>query len=303
MKIMTKVELDEMFESRSDDTVRIENCTIMNMDLGDYDLRDLVLRNVVFRNVEFSCAIISNWNADNVAFRACTANMTRIENSSFAYCVFDNSTFPDCLIRNSDFCHCDIIDLNIPRTMINRVTIINSSVLGTNFTMSDFYRCSIKKTEFHNCCFFKVGFSNTNVKEISALLNVGLSFACPEAGSFIGYKKILVGETCPSEENEFGFEGNEYEYAIAKLLIPEDAKRLSATSKVCRCDKANVLEILDLDGNKLSVDKGRSSHDHHFEYEVGKMVSVDDFNENRWAFCTTGIHFFTSFQDAVEYGI
>lgn len=120
-----------------------------------------------------------------------------------------------------------------------------------------------------------------------------MSLACPEAGSFIGYKKVRISED--------GYTSNDIEYGIAKLMITEDARRSSATSTKCRCDKAKVLEILDFKGNKLSINKGYSVYDYTFKYEVGKMVSVDNFNEDRWKECATGIHFFTSFRDAVEY--
>lgn len=61
----------------------------------------------------------------------------------------------------------------------------------------------------------------------------------------------------------------------------EDARRSSATSNKCRRDKAKVLEILDFKGNKLPINKGYAAYDYTFKYEVGKMVSVDNFNEDR----------------------
>lgn len=84
-------------------------------------------------------------------------------------------------------------------------------------------------------------------------------------------------------------------------LIPEYAKRLSATSRKCRCDKAKVLEIQNLDGTIADVTKVGSDYDETFVYEVGKIVSVDDFDEDRWNECSTGIHFFVNRQEAVNW--
>ena len=106
-------------------------------------------------------------------------------------------------------------------------------------------------------------------------------FVCPDTGSFIAYKKAG------------GY--------IVKLQIPEDAKRLSATSRKCRCDKAQVLEIQNLGGTTADLTEIRSDHDKNFIYKVGKIVSVDNFDENRWNECSTGIHFFINRQEAVEY--
>ena len=108
---------------------------------------------------------------------------------------------------------------------------------------------------------------------------------CPDTGAFVGWKKANCGE-------------------IIKLLIPEDAKRSSATGRKCRCNKAVVLSIEE-DGvihDKPEPDFfAYSNHDTNFTYRVGETVSVDDFCENRFAECAPGIHFFINRQEAVEY--
>ena len=105
--------------------------------------------------------------------------------------------------------------------------------------------------------------------------------ACPEKGSFIGWKKAR------------GY--------IVELEVLEDAKRSSATGRKCRCDKAKVLSITTLEGSDSGLKKIRSKFDIDFIYEVGKTVTVNDFDENRWAECAPGIHFFITRQEAVNY--
>ena len=108
-----------------------------------------------------------------------------------------------------------------------------------------------------------------------------IPYSCPDFGMFIGYKKA-----------------SDY---IVELEIPEDAKRVSATSRKCRCDKAKVLRILHYDRTVADVTEVASSRDSSFIYKVGEMVSVDNFDEDRWNECSTGIHFFINFQEAVNY--
>ena len=105
---------------------------------------------------------------------------------------------------------------------------------------------------------------------------------CQEKGSFIGYKK------CRNN-------------LIVKLEIPEDAYRCSATSKKCRCSKAKVLSITNLDGSESKSDVAVSKHDSSFVYRIGETVEVTDFDQNRWNECSTGIHFFMNREDAVKY--
>ena len=108
-----------------------------------------------------------------------------------------------------------------------------------------------------------------------------IPYACPDFGMFIGFKKAS------------GY--------IVVLEIPENAKRLSATGRKCRCDRAKVLEIQNIDGTKANVTKVKSGYDPGFVYEVGKTVSVDNFCEDRWEECSPGIHFFINRQEAVNY--
>ena len=85
-----------------------------------------------------------------------------------------------------------------------------------------------------------------------------------------------------------------------ELEIPEDAKRVSATTRKCRCNKAKVLRILNRDRTVADITEVRSDYDSSFVYKVGEIVSVDNFNEYRWDEYSTGIHFFINFQEAVN---
>lgn len=109
-----------------------------------------------------------------------------------------------------------------------------------------------------------------------------IPMVCPDSGSFVGWKKC--------EDS-----------LIVKLLIPDDAKRSSGASRKCRCDKATVLAIENIDGTQADVGTAVSQHDSNFIYRVGETVSVDDFDGIRWHECSTGIHFFVNRQEAVEY--
>ena len=105
--------------------------------------------------------------------------------------------------------------------------------------------------------------------------------ACPTDGSFIGWKKAS------------GY--------IVKLQITEDARRSSAGGEKCRCDKAYVVEIQNIDGTKAGIETVHSNHDANFVYTVGATVEVSDFDDDRWSECAPGIHFFIDRRAAVEY--
>ena len=112
-------------------------------------------------------------------------------------------------------------------------------------------------------------------------LNKIFPISCPDSGAFVGWKKCSYNR-------------------IVKLIIPEDAKRCSAFGRKCRCDKAVVLDIQDRDGNSIDG-PAISKHDSAFLYVKGQEVSVPDFDDDRRNECSTGIHFFITRQEAVNY--
>lgn len=116
---------------------------------------------------------------------------------------------------------------------------------------------------------------------LSGAKNINYPIACPEKGAFIGFKKAHK--------------------TIVELLITEDSLRCSATSRKCRCSKAEVVSITNLNGTPCEFDSVASNRDSSFIYKVGGIVEVKNFDTNRWKECSTGIHFFITRQEAVDY--
>ena len=106
-------------------------------------------------------------------------------------------------------------------------------------------------------------------------------FACPSDGAFIGWKKV--------KDN------------LIKLEIPEDARRCSATSQKCRCDKAKVLSVWNMELKEEVSEVINNAYNQNTLYKVGEIVYPDSFDEDRWNECSHGIHFFINKQDAINY--
>ena len=117
--------------------------------------------------------------------------------------------------------------------------------------------------------------------DLSCVKNIFFPIACPEKGSFIAFKKAGC--------------------YIIELFIPSNAKRCSATSRKCRCSKAKVISITTLSGDKTNITEVHSNYDPNFIYKLGEYVEVKNFDDNRWNECSTGIHFFITRQEAVNY--
>ena len=80
-----------------------------------------------------------------------------------------------------------------------------------------------------------------------------------------------------------------------------NGKKADATRK-CRASKAKILRIEKLDGSICEdVKECISNYDKNFIYKIGEIVEVPDFDTDRWNECSTGIHFFITRQEAVDY--
>lgn len=120
-------------------------------------------------------------------------------------------------------------------------------------------------------------------------LSIAKTSILPDEGDIIGWKKAWTGDIPATP-------------VIVKLLIPADAQRSNATGRKCRASTARVLDLQDKQGNSLPPDTtAYSGHDPDFTYKKGETVHVEDFDTNRWNECATGIHFFITRIEAVEY--
>lgn len=167
----------------------------------------------------------------------------------------------------------------------------NANLIGANLSYADLSGADLRDTHLINADLSGADLTGADLRYADLrgadligiktnIYTIGYNLACPEEGSFIGYKKA---NGC-----------------IVKLLILEDAKRSSATTCKCRCDKAKVLDIEDIDTGE-KVEEAYSDYDPEFIYKVGEIVSVDNFDGNRWSECAPGIHFFMDKEDAINY--
>ena len=164
-------------------------------------------------------------------------------------------------LYGADLCDADLRDADLCGADLRGANLYGADLRGANLRGANLYGADLR---------------GANLRDAK-----GCYLSCPTEGSFIGWKKAS---------------GH-----IVKLRIPEDARRSSATGHKCRCDKAYVMEIQNMDGTRATEDTVRSDNDKNFVYTVGATVEVPDFDDNRWSECAPGIHFFIDRRAAVEY--
>ena len=152
---------------------------------------------------------------------------------------------------------------------------------GANLYEADLRGADLRGADLYGANLYEADLRGANIE--LTLLNKFYPICCPEAGSFVGWKRVR---------------GN----LIVKLEITENAKRSSAFGRKCRCNEAKVLDIQNIDGTSADdATEAYSQHDANFAYRVGETVRVDNFDEDRRNECAPGIHFFITRQEAVDY--
>ena len=176
----------------------------------------------------------------------------------------------------ADLSGADLWNANLKDIDLSGADLSCADLSDANLKYANLIGANLTDANLRNVCL-----RDTNLKNVkTSMYTVGYNLACPEKGSFIGYKKA-----------------NRY---IIKLLILEDAKRSSATTMKCRCNKTKVLDIEDIETGE-KVKEISSDYDPNFTYKVGEIVTVKDFDEDRWNECAPGIHFFMNKENALKY--
>ena len=212
-------------------------------------------------DTNLTCANLEDANLSNANLR-----YADLRYANLRYANLELANLIDANLKNAD----------LEETNLKYADLRNASLVGADLSYADLEYANLQYADLR-----RSNLTCANLKNAKTNFHtVGCKLACPEEGSFIGYKKA---NKC-----------------LIKLLILEDAKRSSSTTSKCRCDKAKVLEITDIKTGE-KIEKISSNYDSSFVYRTGEIVYVNDFDENRWNECSAGIHFFINKQDAIEY--
>ena len=179
-------------------------------------------------------------------------------------------------LRGADLRSADLMDADLRGANLRSANLRGADLRGANLMDADLRGANLMDADLRGA-------------DLRGAKGVVLGFACPDEGAFVAWKKAKSDD-------------RENAVCIVKLKIPDDARRLSATTNKCRADKAQVIGIETIDGTPLPDDFiAHSSHDPDFTYKLGDKLEIKDFDENRWNECSTGIHFFINRIDAVNY--
>lgn len=265
-------------------------------DLHDTDLKEFILKGVDLRKANLNGANLSKANLEDADLRDADLRDADLEGANLSEANLEYADLRRaCLVRTNlsesnlsktdctyaNLRNAGLIYANLREAFLKEANLVDANLRGADLvyadlTYSDLSGINLKGANLNRANLRGASLSDVKYDETTSFF----ALQCPEKGPFIGYKKAG--------------------YRIVELLITEDSLRSSATSRKCRCSKAKVLSITDFN-NTENFDMVASSYDERFIYKVGEIVEVRDFDENRWNECSTGIHFFITRQEAINY--
>ena len=208
-----------------------------------------------------------------------------LRNVSFGYYVeqiinLEGADFRGCDLSSTEFCYCNLY---------------GADFTGANLEGCEFIDCyfgdapvlkgaeNIRAHKWKSTNYYK------NYLRLYYILNIEMPL------DTVGQELIVYKFLMARNSDE------EFELAIAKLLIPAEAKRIVFKYNKCRCEKAKVLDIYSIDKTHHFAYGFSCMYDRHFKYTVGEEVCADKFDEDAKLICAHGIHFFLTEEEAIEY--
>ena len=188
-------------------------------------------------------------------------------------------------LRGANLSHTDLYDANLSYTDLHDANLRGANLHDADLHDADLHDADLHDANLHDANLHGANLHGANLRDANLygadLHGAIYPIVCPEKGAFIAFKKAS------------GY--------IVELMVTEDAKRYSATTRKCRCSKAVVLSITTPDGHETNLTEVKSDYDSNFIYRLGEVVETPDFCEDRWKECSQGIHFFITRNEAVNY--
>ena len=264
----------------------VERADLSYTNLTGMDLKGVNLKRAILTHTDLVYADLKYANLAYADLRYADLRCADAENVDFMSADLKYAKLSDANLKRANFKYADSRFADFKYADLRYACAISTGFEGCDFESAILRWANLKHADLEGV---DLKYADISYARLSGALmkdievntdTTGYALACPEKGSFIGYKK--AGK------------------CIVELLILDDSKRVSATSARCRTDKARVLEIRDIETNAL-VDEVCSDYDSNFVYKTGEIICVKDFDNDRWNTFTTGIHFFISKDEAMNY--
>lgn len=228
-------------------------------------------------------------NADFLELDFYNLTDTNLSNVDLGYAILSHANLSHANLYNADLSYADLNNANLSYANLSCADLYSACLINANLSCTRLINADLYNANLVCACLYKANLSDANLSDAilsDAILNnanldkkekIRQGIVLDE--SMIGYKKAVT-------------DGKK---VIVTLEIPKNAIVFSINNKKCR---TNICKVVDIEGD---FNKAYSSYDNKFVYEKGKTIRIKDFNLQYNVECGTGIHFFRTKQEALDY--
>jgi len=197
----------------------------------------------------------------------------------------------------------NLFDANLENANLENANLTNTNLSGaclenTNLSGANLYKADLSNADLFKANLYKANLSHANLYDTN-LYKADLSYADLEGANLyntiISDKFKIKGEIVT--QDIIGYKRCR-EDIIVTLKIPRGSIVFSINNTKCRTNKVIVLDIEDMDGNK--VDRAFSMYN-YLSYYIGDEITDYTFNCQYNIECSNGIHFFRTKEEAENY--
>lgn len=208
--------------------------------------------------------------------------------------MLDKAVLVGCYAYRANMTGASLVGATVSRTPFIESDMSRGKLNYASFAMCNFFstkmvEADMRGTIAYRCDFCAADLSGAKMAEADlgasslffarlpsdpdAALALARARACPPEGPVVGWKKCDGG-------------------VLVKLMVPAEARRGAAPGRKCRAEFADVLEVVGAEVGKTRLDT---------TYRAGERVVAKNYDENPFAVCAGGIHFFLTREEAEAY--
>lgn len=226
---------------------------------------------------------------------------------SNSYKIYGNADFLEFdfyKLSNVDLSNVDLINANLANANLSGANLGNADLSGANLSFADLSYADLSgaNLSYADLSYADLSYAklrHTNLYEATLcnadLYNTILDNANLSNAILDKKEKIRQGIVLDKSMIVYKKAVTDDKSVIVTLEIPKNAIVFSINNNKCR---TNICKVIDIEGD---FNKAYSFYDNKFVYEKGKTIRIKDFNLQYNVECGTGIHFFRTKQEALDY--
>jgi len=207
-----------------------------------------------------------------------------LQGADFRGADFRGANLQGADFRGANLGGADLGDANLGGADLGGANLRGADLRGANLRDANLASANLRDADFEGTSLAGADLRGANLHGADlagAIFSENWQIVPPVGQSFTAFKKVKGG-------------------VVLELLIPGSAARTSSLiGRKCRTNEALVVGVAHDNAHDTGIYE--SLHDSDFTYEIGKMAREPAFNPDIRVECTTGIHFFMTKEEAVDY--